>query len=109
MRTLLGRLADPNGLRAQPLGFPRVPVAPEKYAVVQPARPSLPELDRVRLHRVAAPERGPRHVAALEAALLLGDRLVELLAARDRAALVRRPGADLAAARALGEVAVADL
>jgi hypothetical protein len=76
---------------------------------VQAAGASLPELDRVGLKRIPPPERRARHVLPLEPPLVLGDGFVERFPAVDHAALTRRPGADLAAARAAREVGVREL
>src|SRR4051812_20195686 len=84
-------LAAQPGLGAEPLGQPRLAVAPEADPVVEAARAALPELDGVGLERVAAPLRRPWDFLALEAPLVLRDRLVELGAARDHAALLGRP------------------
>src|SRR4051794_35117121 len=93
-------------LGGEPLSRPAVAIAAEADAVVQAARPSLPELDHVRLQRVTAPVRRPRHFLSFEPLLVLRDGGVERLAARDHGALPRRPSADLAAARAAREVGV---
>ena len=86
---------------AQPSGSALV-----ELAVVQPARPRGPELDRVGHDAEAGPERRPRHGVAGKFRFALADGRFERLAAVERLALARRPGADLTLARARGEVGV---
>ena len=57
-------------------------------------------------HAEAGPARRARHVAAFELALDLGQALLEGLARVQRLRLQRRPRAELAAARARGEIGV---
>ncbi len=74
---------------------------------MQPALAALPELDRVGLEQVAAPVLRARHTGPAEAPLGVGDAPLEGGAIGQHRALRRRPGRDLAAARARGEVLVA--
>src|ERR1044071_1835745 len=102
-----GRKAGRTGLRCEPLAAPALAVAAKADAVVQPALPALPELDRVRAQAEAAPElrAGDALRPAGEAGGHLGDGVLQDLAARDGAALVGGPGAKarpLGAAREVG-------
>ncbi len=101
----LGRARDP-GPRGEPLGAPAVGGTPVDQPVVHPARPALPELDRLGVHEVAAPLLGRRHVAAGVPPLAPRRTPRQLLAAGDDARLVRGPGAELGAARPDREVGV---
>src|SRR5215208_79307 len=76
------------------------------FPAMQPARHSLPELDPVGDEAEAGPVRRARDGAVGEALLELGEAALEVALVRDRAALLRRPGTELAAARAAGEVGV---
>src|SRR5439155_1367651 len=67
-------------------------------------RASAPDLDRARLRAEAGPVRWTGHALAFELALELRDTGVEIRRALHRPALPRCPGADLAPARARGEV-----
>ena len=67
--------------------------------VVQAERAVLPELDQQRLQAEARPVRRPRHLADDVPGREFGDALLQREAALERPRLVRRPGADLAAAR----------
>src|SRR5690606_16390889 len=76
-------------------------------AVVEAARPPLPELVAVRDDAEAAPERWARDgLGVAEARFDLGEAGVEGGAVGHGAALRRGPGAEAAAARATGEVGV---
>ena len=66
----------------------------------------FPELDRARDDAESGPVRRPRHGHARESRLDLGDARLEIARVLDRPALLRRPRADLAAARARREVRV---
>lgn len=82
-----------------PRGIPAV-----AQPVVQAIVAVLPELDRVRRHPVAAPERWKWDVAVAEARRDPLDLGLELGAARHRLALTRRPRAELARARPVSPV-----
>src|SRR5215210_50163 len=75
-------------------------------ALVQAVRATLPELDHVRAQEVAAPPLRARDLGAGEALLGRAQRLVELLARAEHAALPRRPRPQPRAAAARGEVRV---
>src|SRR5215218_2218621 len=92
------------GSRA-PVDAPAVALAQVAHPVVQPVRPPLPELDRLRPQQVAAPVRRPRDLVRIARAEL-DHALLERLVVRQHAALRRRPGAQAAAVRAAGEVGV---
>src|SRR5204863_6432631 len=64
------------------------------------------ELDLDRDHAIAAPVRGTRDLALAIGRFDLREAAVEIAAARNHGALVRRPRADLAAARARREVRI---
>ena len=72
-------------------------------ALVEPVRPALPELDRLRVEHVAAPPVGEWHFVA-ETGLRLREGRVELGLAPERGALPRRPCAEAAARVARREV-----
>src|SRR3954470_21653982 len=93
--------------RGEALERPAAVLAAVAQAVVQAAAAPLPELELLRLEQVAAPVLRPRHRAAREALLGLGDAMVQVGARADDLALRRGPRRDLAAARARGEVRVA--
>lgn len=71
---------------------------------MQPVRAALPEFDRVWDHTVAAPEFGDGDLAVAELRFDFRDALVQGRAVGDDFALGRRPGGDLAAARARVEI-----
>src|SRR5690606_7459649 len=81
-------------------------VALIQHAIVQAELAGVPEFDPARAHAETGPARRPRYVAALELALGLGNARVEGLSRVQRLRLQRGPGADLAAARAAGEIGV---
>src|SRR5882672_618354 len=74
--------------------------------VVQAERSILPELDQQRLYAIARPVRRPRHLADNMLGGDLRHALLQRKAALERPRLVRRPGADLAAAGAGGEIGI---
>jgi len=90
----------------EPLHLPRVALARVEHPNMKTARLALPELDPVRHHPVASPEGRPRHLLAGKALLDLAHPLEQRVARRQRRALQRRPGADLAASGARREVGV---
>src|SRR5947199_338373 len=81
----------PIGLRRQPLPVPALARARVMAAVVQPVLPVLPKLDRVRPQPEATPVRRSRHLPPVVFALELGIAPLELLAALQWLALLRRP------------------
>src|SRR5678816_2509638 len=83
--------------RIQQLGAPDVPIADEELTVVEAERAGEPE---------SAPVRRTRNRAAFVLAFRGVVALLELGAAREHLALLRRPRADLAAARTAREVRV---
>src|SRR5437870_3383366 len=79
---------------------------PVVEAVVQAVRPALPEFEQQRDDAVAAPVRRAGDGDVLVRRGHVVEALLERSAAGDDAALLRRPGPELAAARAGGEVGV---
>src|SRR5262245_52982497 len=75
-------------------------------AIVKAAQLTVPELDELGGHAVSAPEGWTRNGTAGKARGELGDARVELGARRERPALERRPGSDLALARPARKVRV---
>src|SRR5581483_8726311 len=75
-------------------------------AVVQAERLVLPELDQQRLQAKARPVRRPRYRSDQVFRGVLGHALFQREAALERPRLVGRPGAELAAALARGEIGV---
>ena len=99
---------DAAGLRARGARRPRAAaLAAVDEAVVQAVGAALPELDLDRDHAVAAPVRRARNLALAIVGLDLREAAVEVAAAGDDRALIRGPGADLAAARPRRKVRVA--
>jgi hypothetical protein len=96
----------PFRLRRQAFDDPHSIGAPVAQAIVQPVRPSLPELDRIRRHDVAAPVRGPGYFLVEETLLHLAHCLVQFMAIGDRLALTRYPRRELMAARAIAKIAI---
>src|SRR6476619_3281615 len=94
-----------KSLRSQPVNLPAARLAPVDEAVMHPAVPALPELDRVRAQAVTAPVSGARHVRIAQLSRQLVVSPVELLPL-DRAALWRDGGGDLAVAGPTREVGV---
>src|SRR5690348_2786627 len=88
------------------LHAPAFTVADVDEAVMKAVWAILPEFDPPRHHAPAGPARRPRNGPLAETARHLGKARLERLAARHRARLVRRPGADLALPRAGGEIGV---
>ena len=88
----------------KPLDFPPGVLLAIEKPVVQPRGPALPELDHLRHHPVAAPERGQRNLAVGEFLLNLGELLHQEFPRSDDLALVGNPRADLRVARAGGEI-----
>src|SRR5262249_43204629 len=78
----------------------------EADAVVEPARPALPELDHRRQHPVTAPEFWPRHVAIGVLRHQLGVPAFEVSPIRDHLTLAGGPRPEPAAERAVHEVVV---
>ena len=81
-------------------------VAAELDPVMQAERPVVPELDLHRHDAVAGPVRRARHGAERVFRAVERDRLLEREPAFQRARLLARPGADLRALRAGGEIGV---
>src|SRR6185312_5482429 len=90
----------------QALRPPARAVAQIDEAIVQAERAVLPELEAVGHDAVSRPVRRARHPPHRVARGDDGDAALERGAARDRPRLVRRPGADLAEARAGGEIGI---
>src|SRR5947207_10232940 len=80
--------------------------AAEFDAIMQAERPVVPELHRDRHDTVAGPVRRARHGTERIFRGVERDRLLEGEPAFQRARLLARPGADLRAPRAGGEVGV---
>src|SRR6185503_12096142 len=74
--------------------------------IMQAVGAALPELDLERDDAIAAPVWGAGDLALAVGVFDLSEAAVEIAAAGDDGALARGPGADLAAARAGGEVGV---
>src|SRR5690606_3030575 len=87
----------------RPAAFAITLVAP---ALVQAVARAVPELERARHDPEPAPARRSRHLATLEARLYLRQGGIERLARRQRGRLFGRPGAELAHARAAGEIGI---
>src|SRR5436853_4547925 len=82
------------GLREKPLLAPRLAVAGEQHAIMQPERPVLPELDPLRPEPEAGPMRWPRHRAlGGELPAEGGEAALQHLAVRQWLRLVGGPGA----------------
>src|SRR5262249_29674689 len=90
-------------LRGEPFDDP--PVTPPLVAdpVVQAVLPALPELEVVRLHEIAAPERRERDLVAETAGRLLEHPIEDLPAGHDLA-LGRSPGSQTMPAWSRAEV-----
>jgi len=73
---------------------------------VQPKRLILPELYQARLQAITRPVRRARHLADEIPGGELRDALFQRKTALQRARLIRRPGAELAAAWARGEIRI---
>src|SRR5262252_2406095 len=86
--------------RIQPLDAPGRAIAHVEHAIVQPVRPAVPELDALRSDSISAPEGWTIHVAPLEAPFDFAVAFFERFAGWQHFALLRRPCAELAAARA---------
>src|SRR5271157_3866713 len=78
----------------------------EGEAVVQAEIDPLPELEVIRRQLPAGPEYRPGHRLAGESRLHFFEPQLERLARGQRAGLLRGPGADLAHARAGGEICI---
>src|SRR6185503_12537388 len=85
---------------------PSVAGYPIQLAPVEPTRHAFPELDALRSEAKPGPVWRTRNDLFLEPLLELGDAGFQLPFTRDDAALLRRPCADLAAARPRAEVRV---
>src|SRR5689334_1244425 len=94
-----------ESLRSQPLDPPAVRPSAVQVAVVHPAVPALPELDRLGPDEIAAPVLRPRRPRLAELGDELGEAAVELLAL-DGPALRRDGGGNLAVAGTCREVGV---
>ena len=93
-------------LRREQSELPAIGLARVELAVVQPIGLLFPELYTLRHEPIA----GPKRRAWYGLAVVLGGeplcRVDEIVAGGDLAALVRDPGADLAAARASREILI---
>src|SRR4249919_2378259 len=89
-----------------PLGPSARAVALIQPAFVYPELSAEPEFDPFGLHAQAAPARWTRNFAAIEIAFGLCQALLKGRTGIERLRLFRRPGTQLAAARARGEVGV---
>src|SRR5690606_9261652 len=96
----------PHSSRIQHPYGPGVAEALVEEALVEAVGAALPELDAVGDEAEAGPVGRARDGLALELLLELAQALHQLLAAREGLALARGPGAELASARAGGEVGV---
>ena len=95
-----------NGSGVEHVRSPAVAFANVDVPLVQTARHAAPELDAMRNQPKAGPVRRTRDVLALEARLDVAHARLEITRSLDRPALLRRPRADLAPARAAGEVRI---
>ena len=93
-------------LRREPRHHPVVAFELVDEAVVEPERPSLPELVAARAEDVAAPVLGATHLAALVRGVERVEATLQPVPVGDRAALVARQGGQLALAGPGGEVGV---
>jgi hypothetical protein len=84
--------------------IPGIARAPVEEAVVQAGGAALPELDHLRDHPIAAPERGQGDLSVGEFFLNLGELLHQEFARGDDFALVGNPGTDLRFTRARDEI-----
>src|SRR5690554_4989336 len=91
-----------SGLQA--LDGPAIALSHVFKTVVKPAWPSLPEFDSLRNHPVTAPETGQGNFAGAELAFHLRHFLFQQAPGSNRLALLRYPGANLAAPWPGGEV-----
>src|SRR5262249_58506552 len=89
--------------RGEPFDDPPVILSPVADPVVQAVLPALPELELVRLHEIAAPERGERDLVAETGGRLL-EHPIENLPAAYHLALGRRPGRQTMSAWSRAEV-----
>src|SRR5262245_66145154 len=81
-------------LRPQAFETPDAAVARVAEPIVESVFAPLPELQRLGFETVATPVRGQRNLVTGEAGIQLGECGVQSRTRRDRAALLRRPGAD---------------
>src|SRR5258706_4134875 len=93
-------------LGVQTLDTPRGAVTNVNDPIVQPVGAAIPELDPDGRQAEAAPERWPLDRPSFEAALDFTILFLERLARGQHIALIRRPCAKLAAARAPREICV---
>src|SRR5690606_22435368 len=100
------RARGPRSRLQHPPGPAAVGAARVEPALVQTEAGAVPELERLRRHADAAPARRTRHRLVAEARLDLGQARLELFARGQRLRLPRGPGAELAHARAAGEVGI---
>ena len=93
--------------RREPAPRPRTVRLPRELdAIVQPARPPLPELKKRRQYAITAPVRRPRHVPVRVLRHELGVLGLEEVAVGDLAALGRGPGAQARTERPRGEIGI---
>ena len=92
--------------RVEHLHSPAAAVSQEDLSLMQPAWHSLPEFDALGGHPETRPVLRARHGFAFVLPLVLRDSRLEIFAPSQRPALLRRPGADLAAALPRREVLV---
>ena len=86
--------------------MPVVAVAGEDDAVVEAIGTALPEFDAIRLDAVAAPRMRARDFLVFEALVEMVSAFLKHRALFDRLALLRRPGAQLMAARTRRKVCI---
>src|SRR6185312_10235988 len=100
-----GRRGTGRLLRRQPLDVPAaVVLACIAQAIVEAVRATLPELERFRRDAEAAPVRGERNFALAVLGFKLAQAVFEPRTIRDHLTLMRRGGAELAAACSAVEV-----
>src|SRR5450759_4901465 len=101
-----GKIMARNELRVPDLLSPSIPLAHVHIALVQPARHAAPELDATGNEPEPRPIRRTRHRLSLEPCFGVANARLEITCPRDRAALLRRPCANLAAALPAREIRV---